>query len=124
MSELDFYIEGIQQLPAIVEKGPAAQEQVARTFSEFVDLAHLYESAIEVVKTYLGILDSEFSIKFQRNPIHDIKSRMKSAESIIGKLQKKGIPLTPEKVSVLRATISAISTSLRRCFRTATISQS
>ncbi len=96
MSELDFYIEGIQQLPAIVEKGPAAQEQVARTFSEFVDLAHLYESAIEVVKTYLGILDSEFSIKFQRNPIHDIKSRMKSAESIIGKLQKKGIPLTPE----------------------------
>ena len=48
------------------------------------------------MKTYLGILDSEFSIKFQRNPIHDIKSRMKSAESIIGKLQKKGIPLTPE----------------------------
>ncbi len=96
MSELDFYIEGIQQLPAIVQQGPAAQEQVARTFSEFVDLAHLYESAIEVVKTYLGILDSEFSIKYQRNPIHDIKSRMKSAESIIGKLQKKGIPLTPE----------------------------
>ena len=96
MSELDFYIEGIQQLTAIVQQGPAAQEQVARTFSEFVDLAHLYESAIEVVKTYLGILDSEFSIKYQRNPIHDIKSRMKSAESIIGKLQKKGIPLTPE----------------------------
>jgi len=96
MNEMDFYLESIQQLPAIVERGPDAQENIARTFSEFVDLAHLYESAIEVVKTYLGILDSEFSIKYQRNPIHDIKSRLKSAESIIGKLNKKGIPLTPE----------------------------
>lgn len=96
MSDLDFYLGEIQQLPAIVERGPAAQEEIANTFNEFLDLAHLYESAIEVVKTYLGILDSEFSIKYQRNPIHDIKSRMKSAESIVHKLQKKGIPLTPE----------------------------
>ncbi|MCR4888766.1 MAG: GTP pyrophosphokinase family protein [Ruminococcus sp.] len=96
MSEFDFYIEGIQHLPAIVDNEPDAKERIAQTFSEFVDLAHLYESAIEVVKTYLGILDSEFSIKFQRNPIHDIKSRMKSAESIVNKLQKKGVPLTPE----------------------------
>jgi putative GTP pyrophosphokinase len=93
---MDFYLESIQQLPAIIDRGPAEKENIARTFSEFVDLAHLYESAIEVVKTYLGILDSEFSIKYQRNPIHDIKSRLKSAESIIGKLNKKGIPLTPE----------------------------
>ncbi len=96
MNEMDFYLESIQQLPAIIDRGPAEKENIARTFSEFVDLAHLYESAIEVVKTYLGILDSEFSIKYQRNPIHDIKSRLKSAESIIGKLNKKGIPLTPE----------------------------
>ena len=78
---MDFYLESIQQLPAIVERGPAEKENITRTFNEFVDLAHLYESAIEVVKTYLGILDSEFSIKYQRNPIHYIKSRLKSAES-------------------------------------------
>ena len=96
MNEMDFYLESIQQLPAIVERGPAEKENITRTFNEFVDLAHLYESAIEVVKTYLGILDSEFSIKYQRNPIHDIKSRLKSAESIINKLAKKGVPLTPE----------------------------
>ena len=96
MNEMDFYLESIQQLPARVERGPAEKENITRTFNEFVDLAHLYESAIEVVKTYLGILDSEFSIKYQRNPIHDIKSRLKSAESIINKLAKKGVPLTPE----------------------------
>ena len=96
MNEMDFYLESIQQLPARVERGPAEKENITRTFNEFVDLAHLYESAIEVVKTYLGILDSEFSIKYQRNPIHDIKSRLKSAESIINKLAKKDVPLTPE----------------------------
>lgn len=95
MSDIDFYIEGIQQLPAIVEKGKNAQEKFAETFMEFVRLGHLYESAIEVVKTYLNILDSEFNIKFQRNPIHNIDSRLKSAESIINKLRKKGLEVSP-----------------------------
>lgn len=96
MSQMDFFVEGIQQLPAIVDKGPTAQEKIAQTFMEFMQLAHVYESAIEVVKTYLGILDSEFNIKFQRNPIHNIESRLKSADSIMNKLMKKGIPFTPE----------------------------
>lgn len=96
MSQMEFFVEGIQQLPAIVDKGPTAQEKIAQTFMEFMQLAHVYESAIEVVKTYLGILDSEFNIKFQRNPIHNIESRLKSADSIMNKLMKKGIPFTPE----------------------------
>lgn len=96
MTDMDFYIEGIQQLPAIVEKGKNAQEKLAETFMEFVRLGHLYESAIEVVKTYLNILDSEFNIKFQRNPIHNIDSRLKSAESIINKLRKKGLDISPD----------------------------
>ncbi|MDE6520539.1 MAG: GTP pyrophosphokinase family protein [Ruminococcus sp.] len=96
MTDIDFYIEGIQQLPAIVEKGKNAQEKFAETFMEFVRLGHLYESAIEVVKTYLNILDSEFNIKFQRNPIHNIDSRLKSAESIINKLRKKGLEVSPD----------------------------
>lgn len=96
MSDMDFYIEGIQQLPAIVNGGKNAQEKFEELFNEFLELGHLYESAIEVVKTYLNILDSEFNIKFQRNPIHNIESRLKSAESIIGKLRKKGLPISPE----------------------------
>ncbi|MCD8187205.1 MAG: hypothetical protein LUD57_01005 [Ruminococcus sp.] len=35
-------------------------------------------------------------MKFQRNPIHNIESRLKSPQSIIGKLQKKGLPLTAD----------------------------
>lgn len=96
MTDMDFYIEGIQQLPAIVNGSKNAQEKFAELFNEFLELGHLYESAIEVVKTYLNILDSEFNIKFQRNPIHNVESRLKSAESIIGKLRKKGLPISPE----------------------------
>ena len=96
MTDIDFYIEGIQQLPAIIERGDEAQEKFAEVFMEFVQLQHLYESAIEVVRTYLNILDSEFNIKFQRNPIHNIESRLKSADSIIEKLRRKNIPISPE----------------------------
>ena len=96
MSETDFIIEAFDNLPALNDNSESMKEMFSHVFYDFLQLQHLYDSAIEVVKTYLNILDSEFSIKFQRNPIHDIKSRMKSAESIIGKLQKKGIPLTPE----------------------------
>lgn len=93
MSQMDFFVEGIQQLPAIVENDNA-QERVAQAFMEFMQLGHVYESAMEIVKTYLGILDNEFNIKFQRNPIHNIESRLKSADSIMNKLIKKGIPFT------------------------------
>lgn len=97
MDEKDFYIEAIKQLPTVTESSHESfQEKIAETFYSFLELQHLYDSAIEVVKTYLNILDNEFSVKFQRNPIHNIESRLKSPQSIIGKLQKKGLPITTE----------------------------
>lgn len=84
-------------LPVLARQNPDdVKERVSELFFDFLELSHLYDSAIEVVKTYLNILDSEFSVKFQRNPIHNIESRLKSPQSIIGKLQKKELPLTPE----------------------------
>ncbi|MBQ8959621.1 MAG: GTP pyrophosphokinase family protein [Ruminococcus sp.] len=96
MSEKEFYIDTIENLPALYNSDQDMRERFASVFMEFLQLQHLYQSAIEVVKTHLSIIDSEFSVKFQRNPIHNIESRLKSPESIIGKLQKKGLPLTPE----------------------------
>ena len=99
MDEKDFYIETIKNLPAVTDgssRNESIQEQISQTFYDFLQLQHLYDSAIEVVKTYLNILDNEFSVKFQRNPIHNIESRLKSPQSIIGKLQKKGLPITTE----------------------------
>ncbi|MBE6857084.1 MAG: GTP pyrophosphokinase family protein [Ruminococcus sp.] len=97
MDEKEFYLETITNLPAVKEHtDDSFKEKIAETFYDFLHLQHLYDSAIEVVKTYLNILDNEFSVKFQRNPIHSIDSRLKSPQSIIGKLQKKGLPVTVE----------------------------
>lgn len=96
MSEKDFYIEAFDNLPALADNSESVKDKFAHVFYDFLQLSHLYDSAIEVVKTYLGILDNEFSVKFQRNPIHNIESRLKSPQSIIGKLQKKDLPISTE----------------------------
>lgn len=97
MSEIEIFDEVFDNLPVLAKQNPeSVKEKVSELFFDFLELSHLYDSAIEVVKTYLNILDSEFSVKFQRNPIHNIESRLKSPQSIIGKLQKKELPLTPE----------------------------
>ncbi len=97
MSEIEIFDEVLDNLPVLAKENPdSVKEKISGLFFDFLELSHLYDSAIEVVKTYLNVLDSEFSIKFQRNPIHNIESRLKSPQSIIGKLQKKELPLTPD----------------------------
>ncbi|MCM1507667.1 MAG: GTP pyrophosphokinase family protein [Ruminococcus flavefaciens] len=97
MSEIEILDDVFDNLPVLAKQNPdSMKEKVSELFLDFLELSHLYDSAIEVVKTYLNILDSEFSVKFQRNPIHNIESRLKSPQSIIGKLQKKDLPLTPD----------------------------
>lgn len=54
---------------------------------------HLYNAAIKEIKTKLEILDTEFSIKYDHNPIHNIESRLKSPKSIIEKLKRRELPL-------------------------------
>ena len=95
MNEKEFYMEAIDNLPVLAEPAnKSLREKFAQVFYDFLQLQHLYDSAIEVVKTYLNILDNEFSVKFQRDPIHNIESRLKSPQSIIEKLRKKGLPIT------------------------------
>lgn len=91
MDEKEFYLDAIRDVvPAHKE------EQIQNVFYSFLEIEHLYDSAIELVKAQLNIFDNEFSMRFQRNPIHSIESRIKTPQSIVGKLQRKGMPVTPE----------------------------
>ncbi|HCW52210.1 MAG TPA: GTP pyrophosphokinase [Clostridium sp.] len=68
---------------------------------KFIEMKHLYmvyECAIKEVKTKLEILDSEFKINSERNPIEYMQSRVKSPESIVKKLIKKGEKLTSTSI--------------------------
>ncbi len=69
-----------------------SEEEVANTIKYLVEMQHVYDSAIKEVTTKLHILDNEFKAKHFHNPIHSLDSRLKKPHSIIGKLQKKGVP--------------------------------
>jgi len=60
------------------------------------EMMQLYDAAIREVRTKLEILDSEFKVRYSRNPIHHIDSRLKSRNSIAEKLRRKELPATIE----------------------------
>ncbi|MCI7758601.1 MAG: GTP pyrophosphokinase family protein [[Eubacterium] saphenum] len=75
-----------------------SQQAVMDQMYKFIELEHLYDSAIREVKTKLEILDSEFRTKYSYNPIHHIEDRLKSPESMFKKLQRQNLPFTVESV--------------------------
>ncbi len=63
---------------------------------KYREMMQLYDGAIREVRTKLEVLDSEFRVRYARNPIHHIDSRLKSPMSITEKLNRKGLPPTLE----------------------------
>lgn len=61
---------------------------------QYRQLMFLYEAAIGQMQARLDILNKEFQFSNDRNPIENVKSRIKSKESILNKLSKKGLPMT------------------------------
>lgn len=62
----------------------------------FLEMTQLYDGAIREVRTKIEILDREFQVRYARNPIHHIDSRLKSPGSITEKLRRKGLPVSIE----------------------------
>lgn len=53
-----------------------------------------YRCAIMEVETKFRVLNEQFSLQYDRNPIESIKTRLKSIEGILKKLRRKNLPLT------------------------------
>jgi putative GTP pyrophosphokinase len=68
------------------------------TLSKFTALMQVYAGAMREISTKLENLDDEFQYRDLPNPIHHMESRLKSLESILGKLQRRGLPLELESV--------------------------
>ncbi len=60
----------------------------------FMKLMAYYRCAMMEIETKLNVLNEEFSLRYDRNPISSIKSRLKSVQSMRNKLSKSGLPLT------------------------------
>ena len=74
------------------------QAEKLREAKTFNRLMTEYSSAIMELETRFKILNAEFSQEYNRNPFESIKSRLKSADSIYEKLERKGYPVTVESI--------------------------
>lgn len=57
-----------------------------------------YEYALKMLETEISILIKEFQNKNNYNPIDHVKSRLKTSESIIKKIEKKGYDLNIQNI--------------------------
>lgn len=73
---------------------PVENASAADIQQRYRELMQLYDAAIREVRTKLEVLDSEFRVRYARNPIHHINTRLKSPASITEKLARKGFPPT------------------------------
>ncbi len=80
------------------------QERSKNLFS----LMSYYRCAMMEVETKLNVLNEEFSIQYDRNPINSIKSRLKSFSSMREKLNRRGAPLTIESIEQNLSDIAGI----------------
>ena len=71
---------------------------ITDTLQEFMALQQLYDAGLKEVRTKLEILDDEFKIKHDHNPIHHMEYRLKSVNSILGKLEKRGLEVSLDSI--------------------------
>ncbi len=71
---------------------------IKRNNIPFETLISYYRCAIMEVETKLKVLNEQYALRYDRNPIESIKSRVKSPDSLLKKIRKKNIPLTLEAI--------------------------
>jgi putative GTP pyrophosphokinase len=77
-------------------KGHILPDDKAKLINSFIVTQNLYSSAAREITTKLESLNDEFKHVKDRNPIHHIKSRIKTPKSIMDKLNKLGFELSAE----------------------------
>ena len=73
-------------------------DQIENKIKEFATLMSYYKCAMMEVETKFNVLNEEYSLAFDRNPINSIKTRLKSPLSIKEKLERKGLDISAEAI--------------------------
>jgi len=74
------------------------QSVLKKDMKKYKTLMAYFSCAMMEIETKFKVLNEEFSIESEQNPIETIKSRLKSPESIIEKAKKLGIAPTVENI--------------------------
>ena len=73
-------------------------KQVAGALVDYRELMMMYTCAMKEIQTKFEVLNSEFNVRYSRNPINSMSTRLKRTVSIVEKLARKGQAFTPENV--------------------------
>lgn len=73
-------------------------EQFKRLRDEVTRVMMMYQFALTELETKIEILREEFQLLHDYNPIENTQSRVKSFESIIGKIQRKNLPFSIDSI--------------------------
>lgn len=71
-----------------------SNQEIANTLRDAERLMTYFRCAMLEVETKLKVLNEEFRLQHERNPIASISSRLKSMDSIQGKLRRKEFPMS------------------------------
>lgn len=67
-------------------------EEIKEKSQPYIKLMSYYRCAMMEIETKFNVLNEEFSLQHDRNPISSIKCRLKSPGSIVNKIKKNGLP--------------------------------
>ena len=74
------------------------KERLQTYAAPYRELMSYYRCAMMEVSTKFNVLDEELSLQYDRNPIEAIKTRLKSPDSIMDKLSRRGLPFSAESI--------------------------
>lgn len=76
----------------------AKTKHVMETLVGYKELMMMYNCAIKEIQTKFDVLNSEFKIRYKRNPISSIQTRLKSTSSILEKMRRQKVPMNLESL--------------------------
>lgn len=83
-------------------------EYILEKMKPFQQLMMQYECALMEVETKLNVLNAEFSLEYDRNPIESIKTRIKQPVSIWGKLKRMDEEISVENIENCLSDVAGI----------------
>lgn len=76
----------------------SSAEELHSMVSSMQLLMTYYKCAMHEIEAKFKVLNEEFSLQHERNPIESIKTRLKSIDSINHKLKKYGYEMSPQSI--------------------------
>lgn len=98
MSLLDINRRSLEQVLLSRLSNKEVKAWLGRYSQPYRELMAYYRCAMMEVATKFEVLNEEFSLEYDHNPIESIKTRLKSPDSMLDKLVSRNLPLTVESI--------------------------